>query len=131
MAKLYQTVPRATLIEVYKKYKDDYELFGFDFNNVLKLAGYHNLTKNEETMEPRFYKTKNYIAVEKSGAPYGVRHQQDLGLTLILKNRRQRWQQWQRWQQQRATIKRVSSGLGAQAPPVAPLKMTETHYEKS
>ena len=65
LAKLYQTVPRATLIEVYKKYKYDYELFGFDFNNVLKLAGYHTLNKNEETMEPGFYKTKNYIAVEK------------------------------------------------------------------
>jgi len=58
LAKLYQTVPRATLIEVYKKYKYDYELFGFDFNNVLKLAGYHTLTKNEETMEPEFYKTQ-------------------------------------------------------------------------
>ena len=60
LAKLYQTVPRATLIEVYKKYKYDYELFGYDFNKVLKLAGYHTLTKNEETMEPGFYKTKNY-----------------------------------------------------------------------
>ena len=60
LAKLYQTVPRATLIEVYKKYKYDYELFGFDFNKVLKLAGYHILTKNEETMAPGFYKTKNY-----------------------------------------------------------------------
>ena len=57
LAKLYQTVPRATLIDVYKKYKYDYELFGFDFNNVLKLAGYHSLTKNEETMEPEFYQT--------------------------------------------------------------------------
>ena len=59
LAKLYQTVPRATLIEVYKKYKYDYELFGFDFNKVLKLAGYNTLTKHEETMEPGFYKTKN------------------------------------------------------------------------
>ena len=65
LAKLYQTVPRATLIEVYKKYKYDYELFGFDFNNVLKLAGYHTLTKNEKKMEPGFYETKNFIAVEK------------------------------------------------------------------
>ena len=60
LAKLYQTVPRATLIEVYKKYKYDYELFGFDFNKVLKLAGYHTLTKHEETLEPGFYKTKNF-----------------------------------------------------------------------
>jgi hypothetical protein len=59
LAKLYQTVTRATLIEVYKKYKYDYELFGFDFNKVLKLARYNTLTKNEETMEPGFYKTKN------------------------------------------------------------------------
>ena len=65
LAKLYQTVPKAILIEVYKKYKYDYELFGFDFNNVLKLAGYHTLTKNEKTMEPGFYETKNFIAVEK------------------------------------------------------------------
>ena len=60
LSKLYQTVPRATLIEVYKKYKYDYELFGYDFNKVLKLAGYHTLTKIEETMGPGFYKTKNY-----------------------------------------------------------------------
>ena len=60
LAKLYQIVPRAILIEVYKKYKYDYELFGFDFNKVLKLAGYHTLTKYEETLEPGFYKTKNY-----------------------------------------------------------------------
>ena len=65
LAKLYQTVTRATLIEVYKKYKYDYELFGFDFNNVLKLAGYHTLTKDEKTMAPGFYETKNYIAVDK------------------------------------------------------------------
>ena len=60
------------------------------------------------------------VAVEKSGAPHGVRQQQDLGLTLILKNRRQRWQ-WQR-----AAIKGVSSGLGVRSALVAPLKMTET-----
>ena len=65
LAKLYQTVTRAKLIEVYKKYKYDYELFGFDFNKVLKLAGYTTLTKNEETMEPGFYKTQNHIEVEK------------------------------------------------------------------
>ena len=63
LAKLYQTVTRATLIEVYKKYKYDYELFGFDFNKVLKLAGYSTLTKNEETMKPGFYETKNYEAI--------------------------------------------------------------------
>ena len=28
---------------------------------VLKLAGYSTLTKNEETMKPGFYKTKNFI----------------------------------------------------------------------
>ena len=63
LAKLYQTVTRATLIEVYKKYKYDYELFGFDFNKVLKLAGYHTLTKYEETLEPGFYKTKTYESI--------------------------------------------------------------------
>ena len=63
LAKLYQTVPRPILIDVYKKYKYDYELFGFDFNKVLNLAGYSTLTKNEETMKPGFYKTKNYEAI--------------------------------------------------------------------
>ena len=63
LAKLYQTVPRPILIDVYKKYKYDYELFGFDFNKVLKLAGYSTLTKNEETMKPGFYETKNYEAI--------------------------------------------------------------------
>ena len=55
LAKLYSTVPRSTLIAVYKKYKFDYELFGFDFNKVLKLAGYKKLTKEEEAITPWFY----------------------------------------------------------------------------
>ena len=55
LARIYSTVPRDTLIAVYKKYKFDYELFGFDFNYVLQLAGYTNLTKQEELIEPLFY----------------------------------------------------------------------------
>ena len=54
LAKLYRTVPRSTLISVYRKYKLDYELFGYDFNTVLKLAGYQKLTKKEEAIEPLF-----------------------------------------------------------------------------
>ena len=47
LSKLYSTVPRSTLIQVYEKYKFDYELFGFNFNYVLKIAGYQNLSKSE------------------------------------------------------------------------------------
>ena len=55
LGKLYATVPRGTLIRVYRKYKFDYEMFGFDFNNVLKLAGYSLLTDFEKAMSPQFY----------------------------------------------------------------------------
>ena len=55
LAKIYRTVSRERLIAVYKKYKFDYELFGFDFNYVLQLAGYTNLTKEEESIKPLFY----------------------------------------------------------------------------
>ena len=56
LAKLYRTVPRSTLISIYRKYKFDYELFGYDFNNVLKLAEYQKLTKKEQAIKPLFYK---------------------------------------------------------------------------
>ena len=55
LSKLYRTVPRSTLIQVYKKYKFDYELFGFNFNYVLKIAGYQNLSESEESIKPWFY----------------------------------------------------------------------------
>ena len=37
-------VPRTTLIRVYEAYKLDYELFGYNFNQVLMLAGYEPLS---------------------------------------------------------------------------------------
>lgn len=55
LAQLYSTVPRSTLIQVYKKYKFDYEMFGFDFDKVLSLAGYQNLTEHEKNSSPIFY----------------------------------------------------------------------------
>ena len=55
LRKLYRTVKRSTLIAVFAKYKMDYELFGFDFNYVLKLAGYAPLTEQEASIEPKFY----------------------------------------------------------------------------
>ena len=55
LAELYRTVPRSTLIRVYRKYKFDYELFDYDFNQVMKLAGYQKLNKEEEAIEPWFY----------------------------------------------------------------------------
>ena len=56
LAKLYRSVPRSTLIAVYRKYKFDYELFGYDFDEVLKLAGYQILSKEEREIKPCFYK---------------------------------------------------------------------------
>ena len=56
LAKLYRSVPRSTLITVYRKYKFDYELFGYDFDEVLKLAGYQILSKEERGIKPLFYK---------------------------------------------------------------------------
>ena len=49
LAELYSTVPRSTLIEVYKKYWFDYEMFGYDFNQVLELGGYKGLTELEKS----------------------------------------------------------------------------------
>ena len=40
----YSKVRRTTLIRVYEAYKLDYELFGYDFNQVLMLAGYEPLS---------------------------------------------------------------------------------------
>ena len=40
MKSFYSKVPRETLLRVYQAYKLDYELFDYDFNQVLELAGY-------------------------------------------------------------------------------------------
>ena len=40
MKSFYSKVPRDTLLRIYKAYKLDYELFDYDFNQVLTLAGY-------------------------------------------------------------------------------------------
>ena len=55
LAKLYSKVPRNILIQIYLKYKMDYELFGFDFNDVLQLAKKPLLTNSERSMPPKFY----------------------------------------------------------------------------
>ena len=39
----YSKVPRSTLLRVYEAYKLDFELFDYDFNEVLTLAGYEPL----------------------------------------------------------------------------------------
>ena len=49
LAELYSTIPRSRLIEVYKKYWFDYEMFGYDFNQVLELGGYKGLTELEKS----------------------------------------------------------------------------------
>ena len=64
LAELYSTVPRSTLIEVYKKYWFDYEMFGYDFNQVLELGGYKSLTELEKSeillKFPEFHRKHNY-----------------------------------------------------------------------
>ncbi len=52
---IFRSVPRETLISVFLKLKVDYELFGYDFNQVLKMAGYPILTEEENKMEPYIY----------------------------------------------------------------------------
>ena len=64
LAELYSTIPRFTLIEVYKKYWFDYEMFGYDFNQVLQLAGYKCLTELEKSeillKFPEVHRKHNY-----------------------------------------------------------------------
>ena len=56
LKELYSSVSRRTLVTLYRKLKFDYLLFGYDFNEVLTLAGYHNLTTKEESLSPLFHK---------------------------------------------------------------------------
>ena len=44
MRSFYKSVPRDLLVRVHEAYKLDFELFGYDFNEVLTLAGYEPLT---------------------------------------------------------------------------------------
>ena len=46
MKSFYSKVPRETLIRIYEAYKLDFELFDYDFNQVLDLAGYEPLIPN-------------------------------------------------------------------------------------
>ena len=55
LKKEYSQLSRSTLIELYRKYKIDYDMFGFDFDNVLKLAGYTKLTETEKNMKPKYF----------------------------------------------------------------------------
>ena len=45
MSSFYSKVPRDTLIRVYEAYKLDFQLFDYDFNQVLELAGYEPIPK--------------------------------------------------------------------------------------
>ena len=55
LRKMYKNVPRQTFLAVFAKYKLDYEMFGFDFDHVLKLAGHDPLTIEEKNAVPLFY----------------------------------------------------------------------------
>ena len=58
LAALYKSVQRSTLVQVYQKYKFEYEMFGYNFNNVLKLGGHEPLTTSEEYMPMVFSGTQ-------------------------------------------------------------------------
>ena len=45
---LIKSVPRLILVKAYQKLKMDYEIFHYDFNNILKLANYRELTPEED-----------------------------------------------------------------------------------
>lgn len=55
LSQMFSSVKRPTLIQVYQKFKFDYDAFGYDFNEVLKLAGYPLLTSQEKSYNPSFY----------------------------------------------------------------------------
>ena len=55
LSKVYSKLSRPTLIKLYRKYKMDYDLFGFDFNKVLHLAGHFSLTQNEGNLKPNYF----------------------------------------------------------------------------
>ena len=54
MSSFYSKVPRDTLIRVYEAYKLDFELFDYDFNQVLELAGYEPIPKLWYGVPPQF-----------------------------------------------------------------------------
>ena len=51
---IYNSVPRSTLVKVYQKYKFDYIMYGYDFNDVLKLGGHSPLSELEKLKLPEF-----------------------------------------------------------------------------
>ena len=55
LKKEYSQLSRSTLIDLYQKYKIDYDMFGFDFDYILKLAGYAKLTEKEKNMKPKYF----------------------------------------------------------------------------
>ena len=55
LAKVYSKLSRPTLIELYQKYKIDYDLFGFDFDKILKLAHHAILTPDERNLKPKYF----------------------------------------------------------------------------
>ena len=78
LAELYSTVPRSTFIKVYKKYWFDYEMFGYDFNQVLQLAGYKCLTELEKSeillKFPEVHRKHNYHSAIPIPTRGGINH---------------------------------------------------------
>ncbi len=52
LVKLFQDVPRDLLVRIYKKYQPDFELFDYDFDKILTMAGYEPLSATERIIKP-------------------------------------------------------------------------------
>ena len=52
LVRIFKKVPRNLFVRIYRKYQPDYELFGYDFNEILVMAGHEPLTNVEREIKP-------------------------------------------------------------------------------
>jgi hypothetical protein len=48
LSKILSTLPRSLLVDIYHEYQPDFELFDYNFDDTLSLAGYEPLSDNEK-----------------------------------------------------------------------------------
>ncbi len=52
LVKIFREVPRDLLVRIYQKYQPDFELFDYDFDQILTMAGYEPLSASERKIKP-------------------------------------------------------------------------------
>ena len=52
LVRLVKKVPRNLFVRIYHKYQADYELFQYDFDEILNMAGHKPLTLIEREIKP-------------------------------------------------------------------------------